>query len=352
MLIRDARLAKGWAQRESTVSQAMTEHAVAPGDPAPSALRGPEPFVLRGIAADWPIVAAAQGGDKAVLDYLRSMIGTGEIEFSFAAPEVRGRFHYAPDMRGFNFERRRLSLLGFLEVLAGELNATQPRAIAAQGLLADQAAPAFAVAHPLPLRPGTGEARLWIGNRARVAAHSDPADNIAYCAAGRRRFTLFAPEQIPNLYLGPFDPTPAGTPIAMTDPLAPDFDRYPRFAQAMDCALIADLVPGDAIYIPYGWYHHVEALSGVSMLVNYWWREPQLGGSPWDVLLHAFLSIRSMGPNARRHWLAMLRHYAFEVDGDAGAHLPPHARGVLDARDPGALRAMHATLLRNLTPRS
>jgi quercetin dioxygenase-like cupin family protein len=253
-------------------------------------------------------------------------------------------------LRGFNFSRRSLPAAEFLDELESEIGADQPRALAAQGLLAAQTAPGFEAAHPLPLRPGFGEARLWIGNRARVAAHSDPADNIAYCAAGSRRFTLFAPEQVGNLYFGPIDPTPAGTPIAMTDPVEPDFARYPRFAAALDAALVADLEPGDAIFIPYGWFHHVEALSPISVLVNYWWRdEPAGAGSPWDLLLHAFLALRPLSPGAKRHWAAMLQHYALEGDGPAGDHLPPYARGVLDARRPQDLAAIRAALIRNLS---
>ncbi len=330
--------------------QTITEHSGADPAGAITALESGEPFIVRGIAAHWPVVAAARSGDHAVLAYLRSTMARQDIAFAEAAPQHRGRFHYNADLTGFTFTRRRLPSMAFLDELAGEITAATPRTIAAQGIVAQAAAPLFEQANPLPICPGQGEARLWIGNRARVAAHSDPAENLAYCAAGRRRFTLFAPEQVGNLYLGPFEPTPAGTPIAMTDPLEPDLKRYPRFATAMDAALVADLEPGDALYIPYGWFHHVEALSAVSVLFNYWWNasSPALG-SAWDVLLHAFTALRPLAPTARRHWAAMLLHYGLERDGPAGAHLPCAARGVLDAREQRDLATMRAILLRNLS---
>jgi hypothetical protein len=226
-------------------------------DEAAAALGGSEAFVLRGVAAHWPVIEAARQGDRAVLDYLRGCTAPGEVEFSLAPPAVKGRFHYTGDMRGFTFVRRSTPLSAFLDALDAAIDDPQPPALAAQGILADTAAPRFASENPLPFRPGEGQARLWIGNRAWVAAQSDPADILANCAAGRRRFTLFAPEQAANLYLGPFDPTPAGTPIAMSDPVEPEFDRYPRFAAAMEAALVVELEPGDAGYIPYGWFHHV-----------------------------------------------------------------------------------------------
>lgn len=332
------------SRQEQTIPQPLPELA----DHTSAALGGPEPFVLRGVAGDWPVVQAARQGEREMLSYLRHCAAPGEIDFSIAPQGEAGRFHYAPDLRGFNFARRRAPFGLFLDALERAIDDPAAPTLAAQGILASQAAPQFMAENPLPLSPGQGEARLWIGNRARVAAHSDPADNVAYCAAGRRRFTLYAPEQAPNLYLGPFDPTPAGTPIAMTDPLEPDFDRYPRFAQACDAALVAELEPGDAIYIPYGWYHHVQALSPVSMLVNYWWRQGEPGGSPWDAMLMGMMALRQLPPNARRHWQAMFDTYVFESHGPAGAHLPDHARGILDARDARDLDAMRAALLRKL----
>lgn len=329
--------------------QALRENDAAAADHA-ALLAAQEPVAIRGLAAGWPVVDAARAGAGAVLDYLAARLGDTPIDFSLAPPEVAGRFHYNSTLTGFNFERRRTSMRGIVDMLRRALADPAPPAIAAQGIIAEQAAPRFAAENPLPLEPGMGEARLWLCNRARVAAHADPAGNIAYCAAGRRRFTLFAPEQVANLYLGPFDPTPAGTPIAMTDPVAPDFERYPRFAAAMEAGLVTELEPGDAVFIPFGWYHHVEALDPVSMLVNYWWREPGIpGGSPWDAMLHGMMTLRPLPPEQKRVWMAMFRHYVFEEEGEAGAHLPPGARGILGARSPRDLAAMRAALSRTLS---
>lgn len=316
------------------------------------AVQSGTPLVMRGLVSDWPVVAAAHRGDAALLDYFAAIAGPEAIDAVAAPADAGGRFHYDAEMRGFTFARMRLSLGAFLGELRQELEQDAPRALAAQGVVCAAACPGFDHANPLPVRPGAGETRLWIGTAAQVAAHSDPADNIAYVAGGRRRFTLFAPEAVGDLYMGPFDPTPAGTPIAMTDPLAPDFDRYPRFATALDAAQAAELEPGDAVYIPLGWYHHVAALDRVNVLINYWWRpQSEQGPSPWDAMLHGMMALRGLPPAEQRVWRAMFDHFVFETSGPAGAHLPPHARGVLDARSLQDREAMRAALLRNLSQR-
>ena len=322
-----------------------------------SLLKGPitagEPFVLRGAADAWQVVAEARQGDRELLAYLRGFAVDSPVDYVTAPPSVNGRMHYDDLLRGFNFTRGRAPLADFLDRLAGS-NALEPApTIAAQGVVADWAAPGFTQANRLTWLPSGAQARLWIGNRIEVAIHSDPADNIACVVAGKRKFTLFAPECLPDLMMGPFDPTPAGTPISMADPLSPDLNKYPRFGAALEVSQEALLEPGDAIFIPYGWYHHVQSLDSVSMLVNHWWNDAaQDGGSPWDAMLHAIMTLRHLPAPQRRAWLAMFRHYAFLCDGDPAAHLPAYAAGILAANSPADRQAMRRLLVTKLNGKS
>jgi len=195
---------------------------------------------------------------------------TADVEILRTEPGEDGRFHYGPDGRSLNFVRGRASLSVFLAALREHEKFARPYALVVQGMLAETLLPNFKEAHPLPLASADSDPRLWIGNAAKVATHNDPTDNIAVVAAGRRRFTLFPPDAKPNLYMGPDDPTPAGTPVSMVHVSVPDFDRYPLFRQALERASTAELRPGDAIFIPANWYHHVEALEPFNLLVNYW----------------------------------------------------------------------------------
>jgi len=188
-------------------------------------------------------------------------------------------------------------------------------------------------------------ARAWIGNRIRVAAHFDLKENIGIVVGGRRRFTLFPPEQLPNLYVGPLEVTPAGTPVSLVDLEAPDLERFPRFAVARETAQTATLEPGDAIYIPFHWFHAVDSLEPVNFFANYWWNDARADlGSPYDALMHAFFALKHLPPEQREVWGKVFDHYVFERDGDPAAHLPPQAKGVLGPPTPDLIGRMRATL--------
>jgi hypothetical protein len=190
---------------------------------------------------------------------------------------------------------------------------------------------------------------MWICNRAEVATHNDELENIACVVAGRRRFTLFPPEAIGDLYMGPFELTPGGTPISMVHVSEPDHERFPRFSSALAQAQVAELSPGDVLYIPYQWYHHVAALEPVNILVNYWWDAARQDlGSPWDALLHGVVALRELPRDQRRAWKAMFDHYVFEFNGPAGEHLPSDIRGVLDSATPARIEELKRHLIHNL----
>lgn len=228
-----------------------------------------EPAVLRGVAADWPLVRAG----KDWMPLLSAHASSEPVDILRADPAEEGRFHYAADGQSLNFIRGRASLATFLAALREQASEQRPFAMVVQGMVADRYVPGFAASHPMPFVPNVTEARLWIGNAAKVATHNDPVDNIAVVTAGRRRFTLFPPDAEDDLYMGPAHPTPAGTPVSMVHVTAPDLERYPKFARATDAAQETLLSPGDAIFIPRNWFHHVEAIERFNMLVNYWWGE-------------------------------------------------------------------------------
>jgi len=194
--------------------------------------------------------------------------------------------------------------------------------------------------------------RLWLGNTITSPAHVDETHNIACVVSGRRRFTLFPPEQIGNLYIGPVDFTPTGAPIALPSLTEPDFEHFPRLRQALEHAQVAELEPGDALYIPALWWHQVESLSSCNVLVNYWWHPiagEAVGASPvFDCLLHCMLTLRRMPPEVRAGWRAAFEHYIFGPDAPLSDHIPPERRGVLGDITPELARQIRAQLLGRL----
>lgn len=238
-----------------------------------------QPMVLRAIARDWPLVIAALEDARKAMSMLEASANAQTARILRADPREEGRFHYGKDVTSFNFIRGEGDVAGILAALREQEYSYRPFAIAAQAMPADRYFPGFAQSHPMPLVPDAAEPRLWIGNSAKIATHNDPTENVAVVAAGGRRFTLFPPSAEPDLYMGPRYPTPAGAQISMVHVTAPDLGRFPRFANALEVAQVAELLPGDAIFIPRDWYHHVEALERFNVLVNYWWDAASSKGS-------------------------------------------------------------------------
>jgi hypothetical protein len=288
------------------------------------------PVVLRGQVKDWPAVAAGRAGPRALADYLVRFAGGRPLETLIGAPEIGGRFFYDESVTGLNFRRQQVPLPQLLAELVklAESGAERPHAIYANAAAAPEHLPGWQEANPLGLPQFGATPRLWIGNAAQVATHHDASPNLAVVVAGRRRFTLFPPDQIANLYIGPLDHTPAGPPTSMVDPDAPDLARYPRFAEAWPHAMAAELAPGDAIFIPSIWWHHVRALEPVNVLVNYWWNDR--APPAFAAMVHTMMAVRELPAAERAAWRGWFDHYAFGDEAPAaGDHLPEPARGIL-----------------------
>lgn len=313
-----------------------------------------EPVVLKGLVRDWPLTQAGLRTDDEAIDYLLSFYNGRTVGVLLGEPEIGGRYFYTDDLSGLNFVNERRPL----DAILGQLRDTRHETPAPglyvgsttidaclPGLRADNdvafEAPLFARRAPL--------ASIWIGNRSIASAHYDAPNNLACCTVGRRRFTLFPPEQIVNLYPGPLEPTPGGQAVSMVDFSNPDFERHPRFREAMAAAQVAELEPGDALFYPSLWWHHVEALSPFNVLINYWWNSvPETMGSPMNALHHALLSLRDRPQTEKAAWRAVFDYYVFGDAERPRAHLPPPAWGSLAPIDDTTSRRLRAMLLNRL----
>lgn len=313
-------------------------------------LSGRRPIVLRGAVSEWPLVRAALQSDEAAVDYLNRFNTGQQVTVIVAPPSERGRFFYRPDSKQMNFERSSEPLVAVLHGLLQQRDAEQPFGVAMQAIPAAETLPGLQEDNPNPLVPAGTPARLWIGNRVTVAPHFDVSDNLACVAAGRRRFIMFPPEQTPNLYPGPMDVTPASVPISMVSLDEPELDRFPRYREALDAAVVAELEPGDAVYIPYLWWHGVQSLSGFNILTNYWWnRDAGAARYPYVLLLQLVYQLyRGMKPEHRDAWRALYDHYVFEAGGDPmGPLSEPHRdfEPEIDREDVAKLRQTIRELL-------
>ncbi|MBX3564053.1 MAG: cupin-like domain-containing protein [Sphingomonas sp.] len=293
---------------------------------------GYAPVVMRGIARGWPLVAASAQGDQAAAGYLLGFDRGATAEAFVGPATIKGRFFYAPDMRGFNFERRKGSLADLLRYLLTITGREGAPSVYAGALETPTALPGLAEANPMPLVEGLGaDPRIWVGNASTVSTHFDASDNVAVVAAGKRRFTLFPPDQIHNLYVGPLDHTMAGQPASMVELNSPDFKRFPRFREALDHALVAELEPGDGIYIPALWWHQVDALAPFNVLMNYWWADSPDMAARFDAMVHAVLTVSHLPEPRRDAWRAMFDNFVFKRHGEPAEHLAPEHRSVLGA---------------------
>jgi len=307
-----------------------------------------QPAVLRQLVGDWPAVRAARESARTLAEYLAARDNRTPVRAFVGEPGMGGRYFYRPQMDGFNFSVAETLLSNVLSALLDPAQAD--RSIYMGSTPTRTMLPRFAPENPLQIATDRGgEPRIWIGNSSRVAPHYDESDNIACVVSGSRRFILFPPDQVANLYVGPIDRTVAGQPTSMVDLDRVDFERFPKFREALRHALVADLEPGDAIYIPALWWHAVQANGPLNVLLNYWWSDsPPDAGSPMHALGHALLTMSHLPDDKRRAWRVLFDHYVFRDNGDPAAHIPASARGIVGRTTPEVRKSLRQFLIRTL----
>ena len=313
------------------------------------------PAVLRGLVNAWPAVGVGRRSPAAVVEYLRRFDNGGLVDAIMTPPEVEGRVFYNEAMSGFNFVRNRLPIAAVAEQALRYGAFARAPAVAAQSALMRDCLPGFSAENALSVLDSAVLPRIWLGTAITTPTHLDEWNNIGCVVCGRRRFTLFPPEQIVNLYIGPLDFAPTGAPMSLVRLHDPDFERFPRFRAALKAAVTADLGPGDAIYIPPLWWHHVESLEPFNLLVNYWWHAvpglPVGGTSAFDALMIALLNLRPLPAATREAWRAFFDHYVFGGQDAVREHIPEQRRGVLGDITPADAERLRAALAQRLQTR-
>ncbi|CCW62136.1 unnamed protein product [Phytomonas sp. EM1] len=99
--------------------------------------------------------------------------------------------------------------------------------------------------HQSCLRLNAAPLQLW--------THYDTMENVLVQVVGRKRVVLFPPNQYGNLYI-----SGSSSPVLNID--APNLSQYPRFIDACKNAMEVILGPGDLLYFPANWYHHITTL--------------------------------------------------------------------------------------------
>lgn len=317
-------------------------------------IRAGQPIILKGAFKEQALVLAGQNSAESAIECLQSYYSGLPLVTFIAPAEHKGRFFYNAEMTGMNFEAKKLSFAEFTQktladappdkieaCYAGstDLPTYFPNLIEEMGL--ELPGEVFQIHKPLT--------SIWMGNRTTAALHYDMSNNVAACMVGRRRFTLFPPDQINNLYPGPISPTPAGQVVSMVDLNAPDFDRYPNFKEALKSAQIAELEPGDLLVYPAMWWHQVEALADFNILINYWWNEalPHMD-TPMNMILYGMLALRDRPDDEKAAWKNLFDYYIFGPCEQARFHLPEHVHGPLSELDSQKARRLRQYLIGKL----
>ncbi|CAE8653992.1 unnamed protein product, partial [Polarella glacialis] len=101
-----------------------------------------------------------------------------------------------------------------------------------------------------------------------TACHYDQQHNMFLQIRGAKRFLLFDPSCTPALY-----PFPSHHPLdrkARLDLENPDFESFPRSRALAGRGVEALLEPGDVLFLPMSWFHHVHSIGPENVSLNYW----------------------------------------------------------------------------------
>ncbi|XP_065161973.1 hypoxia-inducible factor 1-alpha inhibitor-like isoform X2 [Atheta coriaria] len=131
---------------------------------------------------------------------------------------------------------------------------------------------------------------LLVGMEGNVSpCHYDEQQNLFAQVLGHKRCILFPPEQFECLYPHPvFHPHDRQS---MVDFDNPDHVRFPKFKELKGWETV--IGPGEVLYIPIYWWHHIESLlaGGPTVTINFWYKAKPNGSVTYPLKGHQKVAI-------------------------------------------------------------
>jgi hypothetical protein len=229
------------------------------------------PVLIEDFAASWPAVARWSPA------YLRERLGDEQVEI-MAGRESDVRYEVNSEAHKCTVRFRQ-----YIDMVTGA-SATNDFYLVANNNLLDR--PTMRVllddveVHPAYLDPADTEGNvfLWFGPKGTVTPLHHDLQNIMFVQVyGTKRVTLVSPFASHRVYN-------EVSVFSEVDPENPDYDRHPRFAGVSKVDVLVR--PSEALFIPVGWWHQVEALE-VAISVSftnfafpnaYEWQLPDITG--------------------------------------------------------------------------
>lgn len=326
-------------QAESVVGASVPRlHAPSPAEFDRLTEEGTGPAVLTGCLDEWPLARAFRSAsDDARIAELERLIGRRTVRYTAIAPEEHGQLGYTADGSRTNFSFSsggKVPFSTFADVLRAML------AGEGRGQAYMQSAPLTGFPELLPHVPdlpylatgAEGYRQLWIGSGGHVVnLHFDPTHNLIAMLAGRKRVTLIPPDNMTNMYPAPLDCRLGDALGSQVKLLDPDFGRHPRAKEELAKARVAEIGPGEVLYIPPMWWHHVESF-GLNVMLNKWVL-PVSSGHFTDLtvnIVRGLILFGTLSQDVRRHFRDVYRGALF-----AGEPLPEEIPPAPDALSPG-----------------
>ena len=86
----------------------------------------------------------------ALRDYLASFDAGGQVEAFFGEPRIAGKYYYNDELKGFNFERRRMKFSQALATIVASLDQPGSESVYVGSVPANDYLPGFAASNPMP----------------------------------------------------------------------------------------------------------------------------------------------------------------------------------------------------------